>query len=148
MVSDQDIYFMRIALAEAEKAYALEEVPVGAVVVYGQEVIARAHNKVQAAREATAHAELLALQRACQAKGEKYLPECTLYVTLEPCAMCAGACFWTQIGKVVFGASDEKRGYRRWQPDLLHPKTVVLDDLLAQESCDLLQRFFRKLRLP
>ena len=137
---------MRIAIQEAEKAFALAEVPVGAVIVYKDEVIARDYNRVQAGRVAVMHAELAVLLEACRVRGEKYLPECTLYVSLEPCAMCASACFWTQIGRVVFGASDAKRGYRKWTPCLLHPRTVVDGGLLEQESRELLQSFFKKLR--
>ena len=141
-----DQQYMCIALQEAEKAFALEEVPAGAVVIYKGEVIARAHNRVQADRVAVVHAELSVLMEACRVRGEKYLPDCTLYVTLEPCAMCASACFWTQIGRVVFGASDAKRGYQKWTPCLLHPRTVVEGGVLEQESRELLQSFFKKLR--
>lgn len=139
---------MHLALKQAQKAYAQDEVPIGAIVTYGEEVIAQAHNTVEQDGQAVAHADLLALQRACQHKGAKYLPKCTLYVTLEPCAMCAGACYWTQIDKLVFGAQDEKRGYQRWEPSLLHPKTVVVQGVLAEESTRLLQTFFQKLRKP
>ena len=138
---------MQLALKQAQKAYAQDEVPVGAVVTYGHEVIAQAHNTVQQNAQAVAHAELLALQQACKKKGEKYLPQCTLYVTLEPCTMCAGACYWTQLGKLVFAAQDKKRGYQQCSPSLIHPKTIVAHGLLAQESTRLLQAFFQQLRL-
>ena len=139
---------MQLALKQAEKAYAQDEVPIGAIVTYRHEVIAQAHNTVQQDRQAVAHADLLALQQACQRQGEKYLPQCTLYVTLEPCCMCAGACYWTQIGKLIFAAQDEKRGYQQWSPSLIHPQTVVTQGLLAHESTHLLQAFFQKLRHP
>lgn len=146
MTQDKDIHFMHLALEEAKRAYEREEVPVGAVIVCEDRVIACAHNSVQKKDNAMAHAECIALEKACTVQGEKYLQSCTLYVTLEPCVMCAGACFWTQIGRVVFGASDEKRGYQRCKPDLIHPKTKVIAGVLAQESTQLLQSFFRMLR--
>ena len=146
MWTQEDYHFMHLALEEAKKAYQMQEVPVGAVVVYQGEVIAQAHNIVQKKKDALAHADCIALQKACIARGAKYLPSSTLYVTLEPCVMCAGACYWTQLGKLVFGTKDEKRGYQKWTPSLLHPKTIVLDGLLAQESKQLLQAFFQTLR--
>ena len=139
---------MELALEEAAKAYDAQEVPVGAIVTCEEKVIARAHNRVQQDGKATAHADLLALEKACEQRGAKYLPDCTLYVTLAPCAMCAGACYWTQIGRVVFGAQDEKKGYQRWSPSLFHPTTVVLGDVLPERSRYLLQTFFQKLRDP
>ena len=137
---------MQIALEEAKKAYAQEEVPVGALVVHQGKVIARAHNRVEQCHSAASHGDLLALKQACQQKGDKYLPDCTLYVTLEPCAMCAGACYWTQLGRLVFGAKDPKKGYQKWSPCLLHPKTIVSEGILAMESQEILQRFFKNLR--
>lgn len=138
---------MELALEEAAKAYSQQEVPVGAIVTCKEEVIARAYNKVQQDSMATAHADLLVLQKACQQRSSKYLTDCTLYVTLAPCAMCAGACYWTQIGRLVFGAQDEKRGYQRWDPSLLHPKTAVVEGVLQERSTHLLQTFFQQLRL-
>lgn len=146
MRTEEDIYFMQLALEEAKKAYAAAEVPVGALIVHQGEVIARAHNRVEQRNAATSHAELLVLMDACQQQGDKYLPDCTLYVTLEPCAMCAGACYWTQLGRLVFGAKDPKRGYKKWSPCLLHPKTIVSEGILAIESRALLQKFFKNLR--
>ena len=141
-----DEYFMRIALQEAEKAYAANEVPVGAVIVSQNHVIASAHNQVQKLRDATAHAEMLALKAAFNALGAKYLPACTLYVTLEPCLICSGASYWAQLARLVFGASDPNRGYRKLGNNALHPKTQVCANVLAAESQKMLQQFFLNLR--
>lgn len=141
-----DEHFMRMALVEAQKAYDLQEVPVGAVIVSGGRIIARAHNLTEHLNDVTAHAEMLAFTSASEYLGSKYLWDCTLFVTLEPCVMCAGAAFWTQIDRIVYGASDEKRGFRRADSHLLHPKTIVEGGLLAEESTVMLQDFFRKLR--
>jgi tRNA(adenine34) deaminase len=141
-----DEYFMQIALAEAEDAFEEGEIPVGAVVVLNNKVIAKAHNLTQTLNDVTAHAEMQALTSACNYLGAKYLNDCTLYVTLEPCVMCAGALFWAQIGKVVYGASDLKRGFSLVNAALLHPKTEVAKGVLAEESGRLLEVFFKGLR--
>jgi tRNA(adenine34) deaminase len=141
-----DEYFMQIALAEAEDAFEEGEIPVGAVVVLNNKVIAKAHNLTQTLNDVTAHAEMQALTSACNYLGAKYLNDCTLYVTLEPCVMCAGALFWAQIGKVVYGADDTKRGFSLVNSALLHPKTEVAKGVLAEESERLLEGFFKGLR--
>jgi tRNA(adenine34) deaminase len=142
-----DEFFMKQALAEAKKALQRDEVPVGAVIVANQMIIARAHNLTETLNDVTAHAEMQAITAAAGAIGGKYLEGCTLYVTLEPCVMCAGALFWTQIDKIVFGAYDEKRGFRRSVIPLLHPKTSVVGGIMASESETLLKDFFKKKRL-
>ena len=139
-------YFMQIALAEAEDAFEEGEIPVGAVVVLNNKVIAKAHNLTQTLNDVTAHAEMQALTSACNYLGAKYLNDCTLYVTLEPCVMCAGALYWAQIGKVVYGANDTKRGFSLVNSALLHPKTEVAKGVLAEESGRLLEGFFKGLR--
>ncbi len=137
---------MREALKEAHNALEQGEVPVGAVVVSGHRIIAKAHNQVEMLNDATAHAEMLALTAATHYVGAKYLTECVLYVSLEPCTMCAGAMHWAQLGKVVYGADDLQRGYHLLKGQVLHPKTVVVKGVLAQESRALLNEFFKKLR--
>ena len=137
---------MSLALAEAKQAYRVGEVPVGAIVVYQGKVVAKAHNRVEETKDATAHAELLALQQACHTLGAKYLIGCSLYVTLEPCPMCAMAMYWTQLSSLFFGATDPKRGYRIANPALVHPKTKVAEGLLASNSQALLQNFFQERR--
>lgn len=141
-----DENFMRQALLEAEAAFEKDEVPVGAVVVCRNRIIARAHNQTELLTDVTAHAEMLALTAAANSLGSKYLNECTLYVTLEPCVMCAGALAWAQLGKLVYGASDEKRGFVRIGRELLHPKTLVAYGVLEQECADLMKRFFQSKR--
>ena len=141
-----DTYFMKQALMEADKAFARGEVPVGAVVVCRERIIARAHNLTETLNDVTAHAEMQAITAAADVLGGKYLNECTLYVTVEPCVMCAGAIAWAQTGKLVFGAADEKRGYRRYAPEALHPKTVVVDGVLESECADMMKKFFRNKR--
>ena len=141
-----DENFMRQALLEAEAAFEKDEVPVGAVVVCRNRIIARAHNQTELLTDVTAHAEMLALTAAANSLGSKYLNECTLYVTLEPCVMCAGALAWAQLGKLVYGASDEKRGFVRIGRELLHPKTLVAYGVLEQEGADLMKRFFQSKR--
>ena len=141
-----DEYFMRIALQEAELAFDKGEIPVGAVVVLNNTVIAKAHNLTQTLNDVTAHAEMQALTSAFHYLGSKYLNDCTLYVTLEPCVMCAGALYWAQIGKVVYGASDPKKGYSLVNGDLLHPKTEVIQGVLAGECRRILEFFFKELR--
>lgn len=135
--------FMKAALAEAQKAYDKKEVPVGAVVVYQGTIIARAHNLTETLRDPTAHAEMQAITAATDWLGGKYLTECTIYTTLEPCGMCAGAIGWSQAAAVVFGADDEKKGYRTISHSLLHPKTKVFSGILEEECRELLLRFFR-----
>ncbi len=137
---------MKQALQEAMRASEADEVPVGAVIVCQGRVIARAHNLTERLNDVTAHAEMQAFTAAAEAIGGKYLNECTLYVTLEPCVMCAGASFWSHIGKIVYGASDGKRGYRRIDPSLLHPKTEVVSGILEEECQAILQDFFRSKR--
>lgn len=137
---------MREALREAQRAFACGEIPVGAVVVSQNRIIARAHNQTERLRDVTAHAEILAITAAANYLDSKYLPDCTLYVTLEPCVMCAGALHWAQLSRVVVGATDPKRGFMRHGRQLLHPKTIYTDGLLAQECQELIQRFFRQLR--
>lgn len=137
---------MRAALAEARKAFEADEVPVGAVIVSGGRIIARSHNMTEKLNDVTAHAEMLAFTSASNYLGGKYLKDCTLYVTLEPCTMCSGALFWTQTDKLVFGAHDPKRGFLRHGRQLLHPKTEIVEGILAGESTELLREFFRKKR--
>ncbi|WP_298072955.1 nucleoside deaminase [uncultured Bacteroides sp.] len=139
-------FYMKQALAEARKAAARGEVPVGAIVVCKDRIIARAHNLTETLTDVTAHAEMQAITAAASALGGKYLDECTLYVTVEPCVMCAGAIAWAQTGRLVFGADDEKRGYRRYAPQALHPKTVVVKGVMADECADLMKEFFREKR--
>ena len=141
-----DTYFMKQALIEARKAADRGEVPVGAIVVCKERIIARAHNLTETLNDVTAHAEMQAITAAADVLGGKYLNECTLYVTVEPCVMCAGAIAWAQTGKLVFGAADEKRGYRRYAPEALHPKTVVVDGVLESECADMMKNFFRNKR--
>jgi tRNA(adenine34) deaminase len=141
-----DEYFMREALKEAKKAFDIGEVPVGAVVVCKNRVIARAHNQTEKLTDATAHAEMLAVTAAANYLGSKYLTECTLFVTLEPCVMCAGALNWAQVSKVVFGASDVQRGFSLVSSPLLHPKTVVEKGVKADECKALIDDFFRRIR--
>ena len=142
-----DLYFMKEALKEAHKAALADEVPVGAVLVANQRIIARAHKKTEQLTYVTAHAEILAITSACNHLGAKYLTDCTLYVTLEPCVMCAGALQWAQLGKLVYGAADEKRGFMRYGKELLHPKTTVAYGIMEEESSTLLKKFFREKRL-
>ncbi len=137
---------MREALKEARKAYDAGEVPVGAVVVSDQRIIARTHNLTERLNDVTAHAEMQAITAAADYLGGKYLSDCTLYVTLEPCSMCAGAIFWAQAGMLVYGAEDEKRGYTRVAGDLLHPKTKVLQGVESEASAKMLREFFRERR--
>jgi tRNA(adenine34) deaminase len=141
-----DEYFMRAALTEAKKAFESDEVPVGAVIVCKNRIIARAHNMTEKLTDATAHAEMLAFTAAGNFLGAKYLQDCTLYVTLEPCVMCAGAGFWTQLDRIVYGASDEKRGYGLFGNNLIHPRTQIKKGVLAVECAELLREFFRSKR--
>ena len=141
-----DENFMRQALVEAEKAFEREEVPIGAVVVSEGMIIGRGHNLVESLGDATAHAEMQALTAASAALGGKYLDKCTLYVTVEPCVMCAGACAWSQIGRIVWGADDPKRGFMRYGQTILHPRTEIVRGVLEGECSELVSRFFKKLR--
>ena len=137
---------MRRALQEAEQAYRDGEIPVGAVVVSQNRIIARAHNLTETLNDVTAHAEMQAITAAANLLGGKYLNECTLYVTLEPCVMCAGALGWSQIGKVVYGATDEKRGFKKFASVALHPKTEIVSGVLENECSALMTDFFREKR--
>lgn len=141
-----DEHFMALALQLAEEAAEAGEIPVGAIVVSQNRVIGKGFNQTERLQDVTAHAEILAISAASNYLNAKYLTNCTLYVTLEPCVMCAGALFWAQISRLVIGASDEKRGYSRIQPTLLHPKTRIETGVLAEVSQQLLEQFFRKMR--
>ena len=141
-----DEYYMQEALKEAQKAFDKDEVPVGAVIVWNNQVIARAHNLTETLNDVTAHAEMQAFTAAASVSGGKYLADCTLFVTLEPCVMCAGASFWTQIGRIVYGASDEKRGYTLTGASLLHPQTAVVPGIMEAECSALLKEFFKSKR--
>lgn len=144
MFSDE--YFMREALKEAMKSLEQDEVPVGAVIVCQDRIIGRGHNLTERLVDVTAHAEMQAFTAASNYLGAKYLDECTLYVTLEPCVMCAGAAFWTQIGRVVYGAADDKRGYTKTSASILHPRTTVVPGILEKECATLLTDFFKSKR--
>lgn len=137
---------MKQALNEAQKAYDMGEVPVGAVVVCKERIIARCHNLTETLNDVTAHAEMQAITAAASHIGGKYLNECTLYVTVEPCPMCAGAIGWSQLGRLVYGAADEKRGYNRYAPGVLHPKTEVKNGICADEASLLMKKFFKEKR--
>jgi len=141
-----DEYFMKEALKEARRAFELDEVPVGAVIVWKNRIIAKGHNLTETLNDPTAHAEMQAFTAATNSIGGKYLDECILYVTVEPCVMCAGASFWTQLGKIVYGAEDEKRGYTRIRQNFLHPRTVVQGGILKEECSRLMSDFFLKKR--
>lgn len=141
-----DEYFMKQALVEAQKAFDKEEIPVGAIIVVNNSIVARAYNLTETLNDVTAHAEMQVITAAASAIGSKYLDECTMYITLEPCVMCAGAIFWSQLQKLVYGATDTKRGYTRLQLPLLHPKTQVIKGVMAHESELLMKEFFGKKR--
>lgn len=140
-----DTYFMKIAIKEAEKAFDKGEIPIGAIVVTNNMIIAKAHNLTEQLKDVTAHAEIQAITSASSYLGGKYLKECTMYITLEPCAMCAGALYWSQIGKVVFGAYDKQRGFQNFVGKL-HPKTEIISGVLENECSLLLQNFFSQIR--
>lgn len=140
---EPDEKYMREALREAQAAAAEDEVPIGAVVVSRGRVIAKGHNMVEALNDPTAHAEMIAITAACEAVGGKYLTDCTLYVTVEPCPMCAAALGWSQISRIVYGAPDPKRGYTGFSPSLLHPKTEVTAGVLASECSELVSGYFK-----
>jgi tRNA(adenine34) deaminase len=143
-----DEYFMKQALAQAQKAFEEDEVPVGAVIVINNKIIARGYNQVEKLNDCTAHAEIIALTSAFNYLGSKYLPEGVLYVTVAPCVMCAGALYWSKIGRIVYGASDEKNGYTRVQPAVspFHPKTIVEKGLMQDECSQLMKDFFASKR--
>lgn len=143
-MTDND--YMQIALAEAQRAFDADEVPVGCIIVAGNRVVGRGHNLTQTLSDVTAHAEIQAITAASQTLGGKYLNDCTLYVTVEPCVMCAGAIGWAQMGRLVYGASDPKRGYTVYAPKALHPKTQVTSGVLEHECQTLMETFFKKLR--
>lgn len=143
---NQDEQFMRKALVEAQAAFDEGEIPVGAIVVCRGRIISRAHNLTETLTDVTAHAEMQAITAAANALGGKYLTDCTLYVTVEPCPMCAGAIGWAQIPRIVYGAPDEKRGYRKFAPDVLHPKATAIGGVLEEECRTLMQEFFKKRR--
>lgn len=141
-----DEYFMREALKEAELAFEIDEVPIGAVVVNNKKIIARGHNMVEKLSDSTAHAEMLAITAAQNYLGSKILKDCTIYITLEPCSMCAGALFWSRIGKLVFAAADEKSGFSKYSEEILHKKTKIESGIMEEKAVELLQSFFRKKR--
>lgn len=144
---EQDEKYMREALAEARAAAAEGEIPIGAVVVWKGRVIGRGHNLTETLHDTTAHAEMIAITAATEAMGGKYLTDCTLYVTVEPCPMCAGALAWSQIGRIVYGAPDQRRGYSLFSPSLLHPRTEATGGILTEECARLMVDFFREKRL-
>lgn len=141
-----DEYFMQRALFEAQTAFEADEIPIGAVVVCNERIIARAHNLTEHLIDVTAHAEMQAITAATNFLGGKYLTDCTLYVTVEPCTMCAGALAWSQIGRIVYGTPAEKTGYTTFAPNVLHPKTEVVSGVLADKCRELMQQFFAKKR--
>ncbi len=142
----QDDHYMRLALLEAEKAFAADEIPVGCIIVCEDQIIGRGHNLTETLQDVTAHAEMQAITAATQTLGGKYLQGCTLYVTVEPCVMCAGAIGWAQVSRLVFGAADEKRGYQRFAPQALHPKCQVTQGILESDCRTLMQTFFQQKR--
>ena len=143
---EKDEKYMRMAIEEAERALEKREVPIGAIVVAGDRVIGRGHNLVETLADATAHAEMQAITAAASTLGGKYLTQCTLYVTVEPCVMCGGAIAWSQLGRVVYGAADPKRGYSTYSEHIMHPETQVVSGVLRERCEELMQRFFADLR--
>ena len=143
---EQDERYMKDALREARAAAAEDEVPIGAVITCRGRIIGKGHNMTEKLNDPTAHAEMIAITAATEAMGGKYLSDCTLYVTVEPCPMCAGALAWSQIGRVVYGASDPKRGFSQFSPSLMHPKTEVVSGVLAEECGGMVTEFFRNKR--
>ena len=141
-----DNYYMKQALAEAKEAYRQGEIPIGAVVVCRDKIIAKSHNLTELLHDVTAHAEMQAITSAAEHLSGKYLNDCTLYVTVEPCVMCAGALGWSQISRIVYGTPDEKRGYTRFAPQALHPRTQVTSGIMADECAELMQKFFQERR--
>ena len=145
-IEKKDVEFMRKALMEAQAAFDADEIPIGAVIVCQGRIISKAHNLTEMLHDVTAHAEMQAITSGANLLGGKYLKDCTLYVTVEPCVMCAGAIAWAQISRVVYGASDEKRGYKKYAPEALHPKTTVTSGVLEDECKALMQHFFASKR--
>ena len=143
---DSDVQFMREALREAQAAKAAGEIPIGAVVVWKGRIIGRGHNQTERLHDTTAHAEMIAVTAATEAMGGKYLNDCTLYVTVEPCPMCAGALAWAQMGRIVYGAPDQRRGFSLFSPSLLHPRTGVTGGVLQEECAALMLEFFKSKR--
>ena len=143
-----DEHYMKLALAEAQKAFDKGEVPIGAIIVMQDKIIAKGYNQVELMNDSTAHAEIIALTTAYNYLGSKYLPEATLYVTIEPCLMCSGALYWSKIGRIIFGAPDEKNSYRRvaGSNNPFHPKTAIVGGVLEEECSELMKDFFKKLR--
>ena len=141
-----DEYFMKEAFKQAQYAFDEGETPVGAVLVANNRIIAKAYNQVEKLNDPTAHAEILVITSASHMLGSKYLNECTLYVTLEPCSMCAGACYWSQLKKIVYGASDQRRGYSSFNKNLIHPKTEVVKGIMADECTAIMRNFFKEIR--
>ncbi|MCR5043849.1 MAG: nucleoside deaminase [Bacteroidaceae bacterium] len=141
-----DERYMKMALEEARVAFAQDEIPVGAVVVAHGQVVGKGHNLTETLHDVTAHAEMQAITAAAETLGGKYLTGCTLYVTVEPCVMCAGAIGWSQLGRLVYGAGDEKRGFKKFAPEALHPKTEVVNGVLEDECAQLMKDFFKKKR--
>lgn len=141
-----DEYYMKMAFQEAQRAFEKDEVPVGAVIVFRDRVVAKTHNLTETLNDVTAHAEMQAITSAANTLGGKYLNECTLFVTLEPCVMCAGGSAWAQMGKVVFGAYDQKKGFSKYQEPILHPKTEIIGGVMEDECSQLLKDFFEKKR--
>ena len=144
--NEEDEHFMRFALNEAKRSLELQEIPIGAVVVSNGKVVGRGHNLTEQLNDVTAHAEMQAFTAASQTLGGKYLKNCTLYVTIEPCVMCAGASYWTQISRIVYGAKEEKRGFTKLDQNILHPKTLVKGGVLSEECGALMTNFFRDKR--
>lgn len=144
--SNNDERYMQLAIVEARKAYAMGEVPVGCIIVADEQIVGRGHNLTETLADVTAHAEMQAITAAASTLGGKYLAQCTLYVTVEPCVMCAGAIGWAQIKRVVYGAADEKRGFSVFAPNALHPKCTVLSGVLENECRELMQSFFAQKR--
>ena len=144
--SADDIRYMQMALAEAQKAYNMGEIPVGCIIVADNQIVGRGHNLTGTLQDVTAHAEIQAITAAASTLGGKYLPQCTLYVTLEPCVMCAGAIGWAQIRRIVYGAADDKRGFTRFAPHAIHPKCTISTGILEEECKQLVQTFFRNKR--
>lgn len=145
-IENPHLHFMREALKEAQRAYELDEVPVGAVVVCRNKIIGRGHNLTEQLNDVTAHAEMQAFTAAANYIGGKYLNDCTLYVTIEPCIMCAGASYWTQISHIVYGARDEKKGFLTLSRDILHPKTALTGGILEEQCSEMMKKFFREKR--
>jgi tRNA(adenine34) deaminase len=146
LFSKEDDYFMKLALQQAEQAFEADEVPVGALLVCNGQIIARAHNYVELLNDCTAHAEMQIITAGADYIGGKYLTDCTLYVTLEPCVMCAGALYWSQISRIVYGASEPKRGALRFGSELFHPKTQIIGGILEHECAEIIKRFFEQKR--